>query len=74
MVGYCTVQLNNKNLLLISATTDEDRKPIENDIVKITALLNNTQLFRKNKARKELVDDIRDQITNNTVKFIRIQQ
>ena len=33
MVGYCASQLNIQNLLLISATTDETRKPIEDIII-----------------------------------------
>jgi hypothetical protein len=69
MVGYCSVQLNIKNVLLISATTDEDKKRIEDDIGKIGYLLNNVQGLRKNKFRKEFVYDIIDQITNNSVIF-----
>ena len=69
LVGYCATQLLIQNKALTLATSEDTTKSIDNKIKQITELLKNLQLLRKNKARKELVDDILNQITNNNIEF-----
>ena len=69
MVGYCSIQLAAQNALL-SANKDESKNTsIESVIKSINQLLTNVQLLRKNKPRKELIDDIINKVTDNTINF-----
>lgn len=69
MVGYCAVQLTAQNAALALCEADEACKAIEAKILRISGLLKDIQMLRKNKARKELVEDIINQITNNHIVF-----
>ena len=69
MLSYCANKLSQQSRDLTESITEERSKVVEVKIISIKALLNNIQQLRKNKARKELVNDIINQITNNTIKF-----
>ena len=69
LLGYCANHLLIQNNVFTESKSEEETKSIDDKIKKINELLKNIQLLRKNKARKELVDDIINQITNNNISF-----
>jgi hypothetical protein len=69
MIGYCATQLTAQNLLLVSASSEDNRKSIEGSIMKIGQLLKAVQSIRDNSFRKKLIDDIINHITDSSIVF-----
>lgn len=69
MVGYCTVQLSAQNALNTVGLSEEQKNINTLNITRINALLTTTQQLRNIKNRSQLVDDVINKVTNNTIKF-----
>lgn len=67
--GYCANNLLIQNKALTESKSEEETKSIDEKIKKVIELLKNVQLLRKNKVRKELIEDVINQITNNNISF-----